>query len=603
MNYVPGGLAFWGLLLIALWLLRPRSGVLCVTMDKRKHVTGAVTAAALLLLVGLSSYLMTLCPMWNGTVEKTGEYGYETTPSRIVKNKNQYELMADAILEGHLYLEYEDTDPRLLEMENPYDPNARKEQQIGYHWDHAFYNGHYYMYFGVVPVFLLFIPFKLITGASLTTYHATQVFVGASVIGLFLFFRMMARKFFPRLPLAVYILMASAVSLASMIQCIAKPALYMTAFSAGICMEIWSVYCYVRAVWIEKDCNRALGIAFLGALFGALAFGCRPPIAIANLIVIPCLIRFIRQHWGEEKLILKLAAAASPYIVIGALLMYYNYVRFDSPFEFGQSYQLTVADQSAYSEGLSSLTFSKIINGLIYFFFQTRGLGEEFPFVTEGGILFTFPVFGTGIYALTNKKVRERLRSSGLTLLMAGGAVAILVIIAMDIVWSPYLLPRYREDMMWLMGMLMFIAVGLRYGGETESGEAVVAGEAVETDKPVAEAVVEAAETEEPVVEAIGAAEVEVPAVETVEKADAGKMTFTSASDAPLEAGCEAPPDDVREFSSVVSVLAIYAVLVSVILFVDMNMEFFTQDQLAWIMDAFMHIRLGIPLPVIEPEG
>lgn len=583
MNYVPGGLAFWGLLLIALWLLRPGSGVLSVTMDRRKEVTRAATVATLILLVGTGSYLMSLCPMWNGTVEKTGEYRYETTPSRIVKNKNQYELMADAILEGHLYLEYEDTDPRLLEMENPYDPNARRDQQIGYHWDHAFYNGHYYMYFGVVPVFLLFIPFKLITGTSLTTYHATQVFVGASIVGLFMFFRMMARKFFPKIPLAVYILMASAVSIASMIQCIAKPALYMTAFSAGICMEIWSVCCYVRAVWIEKDCDRALGIAFLGALFGALAFGCRPPIAIANLIVIPCLIRFIRQHWGEEKLILKLAAAASPYIVIGALLMYYNYVRFDSPFEFGQSYQLTVADQSAYSEGLSTLTFSKIINGLVYFFFQSKGLGEEFPFVTEGGILFTFPVFGTGLYALMNKKVRERLRSNGLTILMAGGAVTILVIIVMDLVWSPYLLPRYREDMMWLMGMLMFIAVGLRYGGGTEAA-AAAAGE------PAAEA--ETAAADEPAVGAIEAAEV-------------GEIASESeiSGEGALKPGCEALPDDTREFSSAVSILAVYAVLISAILFVDMNMKFFTQDQLAWIMDAFMHIRLGIPLPVIEPEG
>lgn len=586
MNYVPGGLAFWGLLLIAVWLLRPGSGVLGVTIEKRKQVTRAVTVAALLLLVGASSFLMTLCPMWNGTVEKTGEYGYETTPSRIVKNKNQYELMADAILEGHLYLEYEDTDPRLLEMENPYDPNARREQQIGYHWDHAFYNGHYYMYFGVVPVFLLFIPFKLITGASLTTYHATQVFVGASIIGLFMFFRMMARKYFPKLPLAVYILMASAVSLASTIQCIAKPALYMTAFSAGICMEIWSIFFYVRAVWIEKDSDRALFMAFWGALFGALAFGCRPPIAIANLIVIPCLIRFLREHWGEEKLLPKLAAAATPYIVIGALLMYYNYVRFDSPFEFGQSYQLTVADQSAYSEGVSTLTFSKIINGLIYFFFQSKGLREEFPFVTEGGILFTFPVFGAGLYALMNKKVRERLRRSGLTLLMAGGAVTILVIIAMDIAWSPYLLPRYREDMMWLMGMLMFIAVGLRYGGETLP-TVEEADEAVGDADPAGEAVAEEASAGEAVAEG---------------PAEAAKVPMEASDDGALEPNRAPLPDDTREFSSAVSILAIYAVLICVILFVDMNMEFFTQDQLAWIMDAFMHIRLGIPLPVVEPE-
>ena len=45
---------------------------------------------------------------------------------------------------------------------------ARKEAGVSVHWDHAYYNGHYYMYFGVVPVLLLFLPFRLLTGQALT---------------------------------------------------------------------------------------------------------------------------------------------------------------------------------------------------------------------------------------------------------------------------------------------------------------------------------------------------------------------------------------------------------------------------------------------------
>lgn len=75
---------------------------------------------------------------------------------KIPGHRDQYERMAQSILNGHLYLEYEDVDPRLSEMENPYDPQARKELGIYYHWDHAFYNGKYYMYFGIVPVVFCF---------------------------------------------------------------------------------------------------------------------------------------------------------------------------------------------------------------------------------------------------------------------------------------------------------------------------------------------------------------------------------------------------------------------------------------------------------------
>ena len=394
-------------------------------------------------------------------------------PDRFaIKNKNQYELMADALLNGQIYLEYGDMDRRLLEMPNPYDTQARRELGVRYHWDHAFYKGRYYMYFGVVPVFLLFIPFKLITGASLTTYHATQVFVGMSIIGLFLFFRLLSKRFFPKLSFVVYLFLGAAVSVASMVHCVAKPAMYMTAFAAAFCMEIWSVYFYVKAVWatgIEEE-NRAIFRAFLGALFGALAFGCRPSIALGNLIVIPCLIVFLREHKFSGKLFLKLVAAASPYIIIGALLMLYNYARFENPFEFGQSYQLTVADQTAYGSLLSRLSARGLLNGATYFLTRSEDLTAEFPHIVEGGVFYTYPVFGVGLFALTSKKTRAALRANKFVLFLLGGILTIGVIIMMDIVWTPYLLSRYREDMMWLLGMLVFLAVGMRYTDGSAGG-------------------------------------------------------------------------------------------------------------------------------------
>ena len=82
----------------------------------------------MIITIVISVYPMSLSPVWNGT---------------IPGHRDQYERMAQSILHGHLYLEYEDVDPRLSEMENPYDPQARKELGIYYHWDHAFYNGKY----------------------------------------------------------------------------------------------------------------------------------------------------------------------------------------------------------------------------------------------------------------------------------------------------------------------------------------------------------------------------------------------------------------------------------------------------------------------------
>ena len=145
----------------------------------------------MIITIVISVYPMSLSPVWNGT---------------IPGHRDQYERMAQSILNGHLYLEYEDVDPRLSEMENPYDPQARKELGIYYHWDHAFYNGKYYMYFGIVPVVLLFLPYQLLTGNALTTYKATQIFTVGTILAIFALFDFLRKKFFPKMPFDLYLI-------------------------------------------------------------------------------------------------------------------------------------------------------------------------------------------------------------------------------------------------------------------------------------------------------------------------------------------------------------------------------------------------------------
>ena len=581
MNSIIFGVIFWVLLLGTVWLVRPGSGLLRITMERWTAAHTLVTVLVLAALIGSSSFLMTLCPMWNGEItaklmeetearakEMAAGAGKEewmdtaaaaasmdepnTDPDRYaIKNKNQYELMADALLKGQIYLEYGDMDRRLLEMPNPYDTKARRELGVRYHWDHAFYKGRYYMYFGVVPVFLLFIPFKLITGASLTTYHATQVFVGMSIIGLFLFFRLLSKRFFPKLSFPVYLFLGAAISVTSMVHCVAKPAMYMTAFAAAFCMEIWSVYFYVKAVWATEDENRAIFRAFLGALFGALAFGCRPSIALGNLIVIPCLIVFLRGHKFSGKLLLKLAAAASPYIIIGALLMFYNYIRFENPFEFGQSYQLTVADQSAYGSLFSRLSARGLLNGATFFLTRSEDLVAEFPHIVEGGVFYTYPVFGAGLFALTNKKTRTAIRANKFVLFLLGGIATIGVIIMMDVVWTPYLLARYREDMMWLLGMLVFLAVGMRYTDGKGAGTAESAAIAEVDSGPG-------------------------PAAETS-----------------TELAVE-PCEEAKEFSSAICLLSVFSILVCAFVFVQLDMKHFLPEQIEVIKKLVGALTFGL---------
>ncbi len=443
---------FAGLGAILLFAFRPGSVLHRATMEtcQRWKVLVAVLAAAATSIACLLP--MGVFPIWNGE-----------QPA----HRNQYELMAEAILDGRIEFAYGDEDT-LKDLENPYDPDERKEAGVYYHWDHAYYKGHYYMYFGIVPVLLVFVPYRLLTGTSLTTYHATQLFTLFIIAGIFALFWMAARLFFRKLPFDVYIALSVAFSVMSVWYACAEPALYCTAITAAVALEVWSLFFFIRAVWGETRENRQIVLAGVGALLGALVFGCRPTVALANLLVIPMLWAFLKKHSVTWKLLGKLALAALPYVVIGAALMVYNYVRFEDPFEFGQAYQLTVADQHNYRVSLDGETLLRVINGTANNLFALGGVKTTFPYLRTASAFSNFPILFLSVFAFLpalNAGREHRLGS-----LLTGLVVTVLVISAFEIVWTPYLLERYRSDIYFLLGILCFLTVGLWCGSLGEKG-------------------------------------------------------------------------------------------------------------------------------------
>lgn len=410
------------------------------TVKKLLAVLVAMVTVALCILP------MGALPIWNG---------------EIPGHRNQYELMAEAILDGRIDFAYGDEDA-LKGLKNPYDPNERAQSGVKYHWDHAYYDGHYYMYFGIVPVFLAFLPYRVITGSSLTTYHATQLFAALIIAGIFCLFWLLKKTFFGKLPFGLYLALSVAFSVMSVWYATAEPALYCTAITAAIALEVWSIFFFVRGVYWEKRENRQILLAGIGALLGALVFGCRPPIALANLVVIPLLIVFLKEHTLSKKLLGKLALAATPYLLIALCLMTYNYVRFDDPFEFGQAYQLTVADQSNYNLSLNGTELLRIISETGNNFFAFKSIKNTFPYLQTSSVFFNFPVLFLFIVALF-PPVRDRAKAAKLWPFLLGLIVSVLVITAIDVLWSPYLLERYRMDIYFLMGILCFPALGIWY--------------------------------------------------------------------------------------------------------------------------------------------
>ncbi len=441
--------------LITGYAMRPKSLAHNALPDAAGKREKAIIALVVFVLIIACTWPMSVDPNWNDD------------PGRPYHK--QFAEMAEAILDGRIYFDIEPS-PELLAMENPYDTALREELGISYPWDHAFYNGRFYMYFGIVPVFLLFLPFLLITGTALPSYVATQIFVAFAIIGVFYLFRMLAKAFFKELSFGIYLLLSTTFSLISVCYAVAEPALYCTAISAALCLELWSLAFFVRAVWVEQEENRQILFAGLGAVLGALTFGCRPTIALANILVIPMLITFLRQKKLSFKLAGKLVLAALPYVVVAILLMVYNYVRFGSPFEFGQSYQLTITDQTAYASGGVRLDLVYTVKKFVSSFIKVNALTAAFPYVQPGGAFANFPILLL-MFLICIPKVFLAIKEKKQLLFVITVCLLPVLITVYSLMWSPILLERYHMDIYFLMGIACYINTGIVYTCAADTGK------------------------------------------------------------------------------------------------------------------------------------
>ena len=393
---------------------------------------------------------------------------------------DQYEKIAESFINGHLYFEYE-ADPILCCLDNPYDPVSRYESGASYYWDHAFYNGRYYMYFGVVPVILLFVPFRFLTGTALHGYHATQIFVVFFIIGLFLFAYEFIKKYRPDFNAGLFLYLTAGLSLASVNNCIEAPALYNTAVSSGICFAVWSIYFFSKSVVFDDQ----IRIKYLvpASVCGALVFGCRPNIGVVSLILVPVFAIIFKElkagMIGLKKFYIAFISIAGPYLVIGISLMIYNYLRFDSVFEFGQSYQLTDTDQHLYYSFIDNFNPEKFFACFFYEFFMVTKNLVGFNAPGAGGLLTTFPVFWPFVIVFImfvcdkeknriSKSVNEEI--SGIqkkypVSISVFLIVSFSLIIVTDIIMSPYpLTDRYKGDVYFLFAIFYILLICSNYG-------------------------------------------------------------------------------------------------------------------------------------------
>jgi len=151
------------------------------------------------------------------------------------------------------------------------------------------------------------------------------------------------------------------------------------------------------------------------------------------------------------------AAVCLPYILVAAGIMYYNFLRFGSPFDFGATYSLTSNDMNHRGTNLS-----RILYGIYCFFFQPARYEGVFPYLTSSEVLTDYAgrmvyefIFG-GILAshvvtwclIFAKNVRKELKEKKLTIIIILSVLMSLIIGGFDANGAG-ILQRYTADMVW----------------------------------------------------------------------------------------------------------------------------------------------------------
>lgn len=302
---------------------------------------------------------------------------------------NPYEQLFDAFAHGQLWLNVE-LDPQLAGLsEDIYDRSVRDSFDIDYAWDRSYYNGHLYSYFGAAPVLTFYYPFYWLTGCLPTQFHVNFFYSILAIPFLCLVLLELVRRYCRHVNLLMLMLMLpTAVILSGPCYFMQYPSQYNEAVAAGFCYLMLSLWLGFRALEIRRSRLRLLALAGSG-LFCVLSAASRPSIVLGELILAPAFLGVLADRQTHLRSRIGQAAAYLLPVIAGAAgIMAYNNMRFSSPLDFGESYQLTVSNIQANKVYLSSLP-----SAMYHYFLQPTVKKTVFPF-------FTYSVFNLENYGM-----------------------------------------------------------------------------------------------------------------------------------------------------------------------------------------------------------
>ncbi len=428
------------------------------------RVAAFITAAAMMFTVCLT--VTNVMKGWSNTY-----YSFTSQEGNQISKE-----LVDAF-EHHQVNLLEEPSEDLLKLDDPYE-YVKRDAEVGsgnFLWDHCFYNGKYYSYYGIGPVLALFLPYHLITGYYFPSGWATLMFSLIGILFLTKIYLAVIEKKFRDLPTNTVTAGLITLQLSSGIMfSAARPLFYELAIASGFMCVAIGAYLLMTSniLWDGKISYVRLGFA---SFFLGYAVLCRPTLAVYCIAALFFFAGGLKKALdGLEKrqktrTFFKYAAVALvPLGIIALGQMTYNYLRFDNPLDFGIQYSLTINDFTraefhwkyvlinmyAYLFNMPHFTPRKFtylassaerfgING--YTFFDDAGKN----LVSVGIIYRALPMFAYLFSGKALQRVEKKKRV--LPILLIGVTCILMPLAIIFSSWESGYAVRYNADFSWQM--------------------------------------------------------------------------------------------------------------------------------------------------------
>jgi len=436
------------------YLFNPKSIIYKTKIDSKlgKNIIRIFTCFLLLMVVVLTNL--------NYVFKNNNSYKYLYPLISV----NEYQELTESLIKGKLYLE-EEPSKILDNMDNPYNLYDREKQfndsDEHYLWDVAYYKGHYYVYFGITPVLTTYLPYYLLTGNHIDNNIVNMIGIVVIIVSFISLISFIMKRYFKNNNVGILLLLSTFSLLANhfmILYAARRPDFYSIPVVYGIMFSLIGLNLWFRSK--KEDGTLKKSYLLFGSICMALVSGCRPQLLLASFASI-----FIFwDNLKERKLFSKKSLKETicfilPYIIIGLFMMWYNYARFGSIFDFGANYNLTTNDMTARGFELERFPLA-----IYYYFLAMPRITNFFPFIetlplntsyigitiyekTFGGIFTLCPILLLSLFFYKFKNIFKEKMLYKITGLFTISAI----IIALADSQMAGILPRYFLDFNWLL--------------------------------------------------------------------------------------------------------------------------------------------------------